>query len=146
MNGDTIPIAGLVWLMAATVTDLPKKKMTMIDNHEIKDIQRRMQECITRMRSLAPGVGAARQVKEFSNDQRKNALAGEQVRFIQRGESVAAAENLARSSPVYLQRFKDLETQYADAAATIAEWEAVFARFEACRSLLSMSKETLKLL
>jgi hypothetical protein len=118
----------------------------IVDDKEIRDIQQKMQECITRMRSLAPMVGSARQVKEFSNDQRKNALANEQVRFIQRGESVAAAENLARSSPVYLQRFKGLETQYADAAATIAEWEAVFARFEACRSMLAMSREVMKTL
>lgn len=117
----------------------------MIDDEEIRDIQKKMQDCITRMRTLAPLVGAARQIKEFSNDQRKNALASEQIKFIQRGESVAAAENLARSSPVYLERFKGLEKSYAEACATIAEWEAVFARFEACRSMLAMSRETLRL-
>jgi hypothetical protein len=118
----------------------------MIDDKEIRDIQEKMQDCILRMRTLAPLVGAARQIKEFSSDQRKNALAGEQVRFITRGESVAAAEHLARSSPTYLERFKDLEKAYADACATIAEWEAVFARFEACRSMLAMSRETLRTL
>jgi hypothetical protein len=71
--------------------------------------------------------------------------ATEQVRFIQRGESVAAAENLARSSPVYLERFKALEKSYSDSCGTIAEWEAVFARFEACRSMLAMARQTLGL-
>jgi hypothetical protein len=118
----------------------------MIDDKEIRDIQEKMQECIKTMRTLAPMVGAARQVKEFSSDQRKNALAAEQVRFIQRGESVAASETLARSSPVYVTQFKDLERSYADACATIAEWEATFARFEACRSMLAMSRETLRTL
>jgi hypothetical protein len=118
----------------------------MHDDQEIRGLQKKMQECITRMRQLAAMVGCARQVKEFSGDQRKNALAAEQVRFIQRGESVAAAENLARSSPVYLERFKDLEKSYADACATIAEWDATFARFEACRSMLAMSRETLRTL
>lgn len=117
----------------------------MIEDEEIRDIEKKMQDCITKMRSMSPLVGAARQVKEFSGDQRKNALAAEQVRFIQRGESVAAAENLARSSPTYLARFKDLEKSYADACGTIAEWEAVFARFEACRSMLSMARATLGL-
>lgn len=117
----------------------------MIEDEEIRDIQKKMQECITRMRTLAPLVGAARQIKEFSSDQRKNALAAAQVEFIKRGESVSAAENLARSSPTYLQHFKDLEKAYADACATMAEWEAVFARFEACRSMLAMSRETLRL-
>jgi hypothetical protein len=117
----------------------------MIEDEEIRDIEKKMQECIARMRNLAPIVGSARQIKEFSSDQRKNALAAEQVRFIQRGESVAAAENLARSSPAYLERFKALEQMYADACGSIAEWEAVFARFEACRSLLAMARSTLGL-
>ena len=118
----------------------------MIDDKEIRDIQKKMQECISSIRKLAPLVGVARQVKEFSADQRKNALAAAQIKFIQRGESVAASENLARSSPDYLERFKALETSYADACATIAEWEAVHARFDACRSMLAMSRETLKTL
>lgn len=112
----------------------------MTDDKEIRDIQEKMQDCIVRMRSLAPLVGAARQIKEFSSDQRKNALAIEQVRFIQRGESVAAAENLARSSPTCITAFKKLERNYANACTTIAEWEAVFARFEACRSMLAMQR------
>lgn len=117
----------------------------MIDDDEIKNIERRMQECIARMRTLAPLVGAARQIKEFSSDQRKNILAGEQVRFIQRGESVAASETLARSSFVYLENLKSLERNYATACGTIAEWEAVFARFEGCRSMLAMARQTLGL-
>ncbi len=117
----------------------------MIEDEDIREIERKMQECIARMRSLTAIIGAARQVKEFSSDQRKNALAAEQVRFIQRGESVAAAENLARSSPVYLERFKQLEKDYADACKNLAEWEAVFARFEACRSMLAMARQTLGL-
>lgn len=117
----------------------------MIDDEEIRDIEKKMQECIAKMRSLAAKVGAARQIKEFSGDQRKNILASEQVRFIQRGESVAAAENLARSSPVYLEKLRELEKNYADACATIAEWEAIFARFEACRSMLAMARQTLGL-
>jgi hypothetical protein len=87
----------------------------------------------------------ARQVKEFSSDQRKNALAAEQVKYITRGESVSASETLARSNPAYIERFKALEKDYADACGTIAEWEATFARYEACRSMLAMARETLGL-
>jgi hypothetical protein len=117
----------------------------MIDDDQIKDLEERMADCIKKMRAMTALVGAARQIKEFSSDQRKNALAAEQVRFIQRGESVAAAENLARSSPVYLEKFKALEKSYADACGYIAEWEATFARYEACRSMLSMARATLGL-
>lgn len=117
----------------------------MIDDDEIKEIQSRMADCIARMRTMAPLVGAARQIKEFSSDQRKNILAAEQIRFITRGESVSAAENLARSSPAYLEKFKALERNYAEACGNLAEWEAVFARFEACRSMLAMARQTLQL-
>lgn len=117
----------------------------MIDDEQIKSIEKRMQDCIAQLRKLAPQVGAARQVKEFSNDQRKNALASEQVGFIQRGESVAASETLARSSPVYLEKICQLGVDYGGACAVIAEWEAVFARFEGCRSLLAMARQTLGL-
>lgn len=117
----------------------------MIEDEQIKEIEKRMQECIKTLRTMAPRVGIARQVKEFSSDQRKNALASEQIKFISRGESVAAAENLARSSPAYLEKFKALEKDYADACGTIAEWEAIFARFEGCRSMLSMARATLGL-
>lgn len=117
----------------------------MIEDEQIKGIEEKMAECVARMRVMAPLVGLARQVKEFSSDQRKNALAAEQIKFIQRGESVSASENLARSSPVYIERFKALEKSYADACGTIAEWEAVFARFEACRSMLAMARQTLGL-
>jgi hypothetical protein len=112
----------------------------MTDDTEIREIQKKMQDCLIRMRALAPLVGSARQIKEFSSDQRKNALAGELVNALKRGEGVSAAENLARSSPTYITTFKDLERSYADACATIAEWEAVFARFEACRSMLAMQR------
>jgi hypothetical protein len=117
-----------------------------IDDKEIREIQEKMQDCIKSIRRLAPLVGLARQVKEFSSDQRKNAMAAAQITFIQRGESVAASETLARSSPAYLEKFKLLEKNYADACGTIAEWEAAFARLEACRSMLAMSRETLRTL
>lgn len=117
----------------------------MDDIKEIEEIQKKMAECVRTITRLTSRVGMARQVKEFNADQRKNALAAEQIKFIQRGESVAASENLARSSPVYLQKFAALGKDYAEACATIAEWEAAFARLEAARSVHAMFKETLKL-
>ena len=117
----------------------------IIDDEEIKDIEKKMQDCITRMRSLTVQVGKARQVKEFSSDQRKNALAEIQMTYIHRGESVASSETSARANPLYLEKLRNLETSYAEACATIADWEAVFARFEACRSMLAMARSTLGL-
>lgn len=97
------------------------------------------------MRTLTPRVGTARTIKEFSTDQRKNALAAVQMPYIKDGESVTASETFARANPLYTQKLQTLELSYADACATIAEWEAVFARFEACRSMLAMARQTLQL-
>lgn len=118
----------------------------MNDDSEIREIQVKMQDCIANLRALAPMVGAARQVKEFNSDQRKNALAASQIIFIQRGENATTSEVSARSHPIYLEKLKALEQAYADACTTIAQWEAIFARFEACRSMLAMSRETLRTL
>jgi thioredoxin-like negative regulator of GroEL len=116
------------------------------DSSTIETIERRLKDSTNKLHELAPLVGAARQVREFASDQRKNALAGEVTRYIQRGESVAAAESFGRSSPLYLERIKALEQSYKDAEATIAEWQATMATFEAARSLLAMSREVMKTL
>lgn len=118
----------------------------MIDDKEIRDLQEKMQETLGRIRKLAPLVGMARQVKEFNPDQRKNILAAEQIAFIQRGESVAASETLGRSSPIYMEKFRELGKSYADACGTIAEWDAQFARLDALRSMLAMTRETMRTL
>lgn len=117
----------------------------MIDDDEIRSIEEKMQDCIGQLRKSAPNVGAARQVKEFSSDQRKNALAAEQVKFIQRGESVTGSETLARNSPVYLEKLSQLGIDYSNACAVIAQWEATMARLEGCRSMLAMARQTLGL-
>src|SRR5262245_53447700 len=106
-----------------------------IDDKQIRDVQQKMQECIKAMRKLAPMVGIARQVKEFSSDQRKNALAEVMIEYLQKGDSAAAAEVAARSNPKYTVKIQELGKDYGDACGTIAEWEAVFARFEAARSI-----------
>ena len=116
------------------------------DHTETFKLQKNLQEAVKRLQKLAPLVGAARQVKEFSSDQRKNALAAVQMSFIQRGESVAGSEVCARSSPLYTEKMNALERSYTDAEKTIAQWQADMAYYEACRSLLSMQRETMRTL
>lgn len=118
----------------------------MNDKSEIDEIAARMGESIKHLRELAPHVGASRQVKEFASDQRKNLLAATQAQYISKGESVAAAEILARSNPVYLTKLTALEESYKQAETVLAEWQATLARFDACRSLLAMSRESMRLL
>lgn len=116
------------------------------DHSHTSKLQQNLITAVKRLQKLAPLVGAARQIKEFSSDQRKNALAGEQMKFIQRGESVAGSEACARSNPVYLEKIAKLERDYSDAEKTIAQWQADFAYYEACRSLLAMERESMRTL
>jgi len=115
----------------------------MDDHKEIEDLQERMKNALARMTTLGPHVGAARQIKEFSADQRKNALASEVTRYIQRGESVAASETLGRSSPLYLEKLKALEETYKQAETVLAEWQITMTKIDSYRSMLAMIRETM---
>lgn len=115
----------------------------MDDHTEIIEIEKRIKLALARMTVLAPQVGAARQIKEFSSDQRKNALATEVTRYIQRGESVAASETLGRSSPLYLEKLKKLEEDYKQAETVLAEWQITMTKIDSYRSMLAMIRETM---
>ena len=97
------------------------------------------------MNELAPRMGAAKQVREFSGDRRKQILAMEMVKGLKADMTVSAAEAFARASAEYAHEINDQAQQLADAETVIAEWSALEASFEAARSLLSMAKSTLKL-
>jgi len=118
--------------------------MSDIDNNNITEVQDRLKSSTRDLHRLAPLVGAAKQIKEFSSDRRKMALAKQQRRYIERGEGAANSEALARSDPLYMEELKQLEIQYAEAERCIAEWEATKCSFEAARSLLAMTRETIK--
>ena len=115
----------------------------MADQDIINQIEERLKEATRKLHQLAPLVGAAEQVIEFSSDQRKNALASEANRYIQRGESVAGSDTFGRSSPVYLEKLKTLESAYAEAQRVKYEWKANMCSFEAARSLLARQRETI---
>jgi hypothetical protein len=113
------------------------------DDSIIKGIEDRLKAVTKKLHDLAPLVGAAETVIEFNSDQRKVALAQEAKRYIERGESVAGADTLARSSPVYTEKMKELETNFTEAQRIKYEWKANMCSFEAARSLLARQRETL---
>jgi hypothetical protein len=109
----------------------------------INQIEERLKSVTKELHQLAPLVGAAEQVIEFNSDQRKNALASEAKRYIERGEGAANSESLARSSPVYLEKMKALEIAFSNAQVTKYKWKAAMCSFEAARSLLARQRETM---
>ena len=116
------------------------------DHSRMVSIQKNLKAAARRLQKLAPMVGRAKQIKEFNSDQRKNILAATQLEYIQRGESVAGSETMARANPTYLERLKTLEKSLEDAEATIAQWQADFAYYESCRSLMAMEREVMRTL
>lgn len=118
----------------------------MTDHTDTQQLENRLRNSVKALHEMAPAVGSARQIREFASDQRKNILAAEQIRYINRGETVSGSETMARTSPIYLEKLKALESSYAEAERVIASWQATMAAYEANRSLLSMSKEVLRTL
>jgi hypothetical protein len=116
------------------------------DRSDQEIIERRLMDATRKLHQLAPLVGAARQVIEFASDMRKNALAKQQRRYIERGEGAANSEALARSDPLYLQDIQAIELRVTEAYRVRAEWDATMCSFEAGRSLLAMTRETLRTL
>lgn len=116
----------------------------MSDFTESGAIQQRLMEATQKLKSLSVTLGKAKQVKEWSKEARKQALAEAMAPYIAKGDTAASSEVLARSSPIYVARMKELAEVYADAESAISEWGAAQAAYDACRSLLSFSRETLR--
>jgi len=115
----------------------------MDDHKQIEDLERRMKGSLARLVELGPHVGAAKQVKEFSSELRKNALAVEVAVFIRKGESVSASETLGRSSPTYLAKLKQLREDFEQAETVLAEWSITMTKIDSYRSMLAMERETM---
>lgn len=116
----------------------------MADYSETEQIARRMKGSTRKLHQLAPQMGVAKQVREYDSDRRKNLLAKFVVKHLIGGQSATAAETLGRADPAYEEGLKNLSTQLQDAETTIAQWQAENASFEASRSLLSFSKESMR--
>lgn len=116
----------------------------MSDYSESEQIANRMKSSTRKLHELASQVGSARQIKEFNSDQRKMALSVEVVKALKNGETATAAEHWARASTLYQGKMEVLAKQYEAAEGVIAQWQAEQASFEASRSLLSFSKESMR--
>lgn len=116
----------------------------MSDHTQSNQIAERMKGSTRKLHQLASQVGSARQIREYDSDRRKNLLAKYVVKALKDGQSATAAETIGRSDPAYQEELKMLSTQLQDAETVIAQWTAEQASFDAARSLLSFSRETLR--
>lgn len=114
------------------------------DFTESAKVEQRLKNSTNDLHKMGPDVALARQVKEFVSEQRKNLLARYVAPLLKSGRSAPQAENMARASDEYRKEIALLEKQYQHAESVIAKWGATMATYEAARSLLSFSKETLR--
>lgn len=112
------------------------------DYSDLEQLTRALMEVTEQLLSAAPSVGAARQIREFSSDRRKRALALaiKDVLSVTPNLSATAAENQARTLPGYAEAMKKLQNELQIAEQAIAESEALRARHDSLRSLLSFQK------
>ncbi len=118
----------------------------MNDSRDIGEVEQRLRTCSKRLHQLSASVGASKQIRQYDTDRRKNLLAKYVVRALKEGHSATAAEAYGRSDEAYQTELEGLSKQYEGAERTIAEWDSEFASFEAARSLLSMAKESMRVL
>lgn len=119
---------------------MSQERQPMITDDEAIKIKARMQTASKTLNDEAENVGKAKQVREFASERRKNLLA----LYIDKDLPSAKAEALARKNPEYLQRFDELALQSEAAEITIAKYAATQHSFEAARSLLSFTRESLR--
>ncbi len=118
----------------------------MMDNNDIIQVEERLKNATRRLHQLAPLVGSAKQVRQYDSDRRRNALAKYVVRALKDGQSATAAEAHGRADLAYQAEIAVMSRDYEASEKTLAMWEAEQCSFEAARSLLSMMKESLKVL
>lgn len=114
------------------------------DHTDSLEVTTRMKSSTAKLHQLSARVGMAKQVRDFMNDLRKNALSCEVVKALKAGESATAAEHIGRASPEYAAKLEQLGKSLEEAERIIAEWTAEQASFEAARSLLSFEKATMR--
>jgi hypothetical protein len=114
------------------------------DASDVYELQRRLSEASEALTSMADDVGHARQIREFSSDQRKRILAVAAASLIKAGASSAAANTEAMAGEPYKAALKQLANEFEAAEIVLARWESTKIKWECCRSLLAMNRESVK--
>lgn len=116
------------------------------DNDTIIRAQAQLNRCALDLEAMSNDVGDAKTIKEFSSDRLKRALSVTVAEFLEAGEGVGASEHKSRASAVYGAALHDLQEQYKTAMRIIEKHDAIKAKFESARSILSTEKAKIGLL
>jgi hypothetical protein len=123
----------------ANLHKLGLSSVTMLEHDHTQALQvaARLRDSVQKLHDMAHDVAAARQIKEFSSERRKNILAKYASTL---SGPQGQREMLARTLDGYSTEFEELASQCLEAEKVIARWQAEQCRYEAARSLLSFTK------
>jgi hypothetical protein len=116
--------------------------MPALDYTDLTVLSQQLLEVTEQLLSNATAVGTARQIREFNSDQRKRALAlaVRDVLNLKPDLSATAAETQARALDGYNVAMVKLRDDLRSAEVAIAENDALRAKHDSLRSLLSFQK------
>lgn len=112
-----------------------------IDNEDIKRLQKIISACNKKIKDLVTAMSMAKVVIEHDSEDRKNLLARHLPFDL---KSAAAAEQAARQSPKYQEAYQEHKKSLEAAYAIDFQWKATTIRLDSARSLLAVSRETLR--
>jgi len=126
------------------IRTLSQPKPDVSDWTEVASLQQRLAETVERINAMAGDVGMAKHVLEYDPDMRKKALGRAMAAPMAGGASAAKAEAEARASEGYAKEMAVLAKSHLAAEQTVSEFEATKLTWETARSLLAMSRESMK--
>jgi len=97
---------------------------------------------LSKLSAMSKDVAAARTVKEFNSDRKKNALSKAVVEaFKNKAKSAAEAEHIAMASEKYELTMKDLTNSYAKAEFVLTDFTVCMAKIESLRSIIAVHRQ-----
>jgi len=97
---------------------------------------------LEKLAGMSASVAAARTVKEFNSDRKKNALSKAVVEaFKNKAKSTSEAEHMALASEKYELTMKDLTTSYAKAEHVLTDFTVCMAKIESLRSIIAVHRQ-----
>lgn len=97
---------------------------------------------LDKLSAMGKPVAAARTIKEFDSDRRKNALSKAVLKAFKGGaDSTGKAEHIARASEEYESTMKKLSGDYQNAEEKLSEWSVCMAKIESLRSIIAVHRQ-----
>lgn len=128
------------------IKELHPPRPDVADWTEVASLQQRLSETVEKINRMAGDVGMAKHVLEYDPDMRKKALGRAMAAPMAGGASAAKAEAEARASDSYAREMVVLAKSHQLAEQTVMEFEALKLTWDTARSLLAMSRESMRTL